>query len=261
MSERTARKHQRVPTGAPARTTAEMELQIGLTFVKVGTCALPSAIMPAASSSDALIRAIRARPAVSRRLIVDAKTEQLPATLIGLWHKDAIIYQLHVKSFFDKAQRRTASWRLSRINLKLDYIGDLGVNAILAFAVLSFATTGRWLRRHQRLSYRSPRLRHALPTSASWSARRCARKIRVITDLVVNHTHRISTRGFQRARRGKAGIFFWRNFYVWADSDQRFAGTRVIFVDTERSNWTWDAVAGAYYWAPFLLASARFEFR
>jgi maltose alpha-D-glucosyltransferase/alpha-amylase len=63
-------------------------------------------------------------------------------------------------------------------------------------------------------------------------------------------THRISTLGFQRARSAKPGSP-WRNFYVWSDNDQRFPGTRILFVDAERSNWTWDAVARAYYWHRF----------
>src|SRR5438045_1608394 len=55
---------------------------------------------------------------------------------------------------------------------------------------------------------------------------------------------------FQRARRSKPGSA-WRDYYVWSDTDQKYAGTRIIFIDTERSNWTWDAVAGAYYWHRF----------
>ena len=76
-----------------------------------------------------------------------------------------------------------------------------------------------------------------------------ARNIRVITELVVNHTSDQHP-WFQRARRAKP-TSPWRNFYVWSRTDQKYAGTRIIFVDTERSNWTWDPVAGAYYWHRF----------
>jgi maltose alpha-D-glucosyltransferase/alpha-amylase len=76
-----------------------------------------------------------------------------------------------------------------------------------------------------------------------------ARGIRVITELVVNHTSDQHP-WFQRARRAKPGSA-WRDFYVWSDTDQKYTGTRIIFLDTERSNWTWDPVANAYYWHRF----------
>src|SRR6266567_6235252 len=76
-----------------------------------------------------------------------------------------------------------------------------------------------------------------------------ARGIRVITELVVNHTSDQHP-WFQRARRAKPGSPL-RNFYVWSDNDQKYAGTRIIFIDAERSNWAWDPVAGAYYWHRF----------
>ena len=66
---------------------------------------------------------------------------------------------------------------------------------------------------------------------------------------VVNHTL-TSIHGFSAARRAKPGSPL-RNFYVWSDNDRKYAGTRIIFIDTERSNWTWDAVAEAYYWHRF----------
>ena len=87
------------------------------------------------------------------------------------------------------------------------------------------------------------------PTFASLSVKRTHRGIRVITELVVNHTSDQHP-WFQRARRAKPGSP-WRNYYVWSDTDQKYSGTRIIFLDTERSNWTWDPVAGAYYWHRF----------
>ena len=76
-----------------------------------------------------------------------------------------------------------------------------------------------------------------------------ARGMRVITELVVNHTSDQHP-WFQRARRAKPGSVY-RDFYVWSNDDRKYAGTRIIFVDTQRSNWTWDEVAGAYYWHRF----------
>ncbi|HVT36702.1 MAG TPA: maltose alpha-D-glucosyltransferase, partial [Nevskiaceae bacterium] len=75
------------------------------------------------------------------------------------------------------------------------------------------------------------------------------RGLRIITELVINHTSDQHP-WFQRARRAKPGSVA-RNFYVWSDTDQKYQGTRIIFIDTERSNWTWDPVANAYYWHRF----------
>src|SRR5690606_33180720 len=75
------------------------------------------------------------------------------------------------------------------------------------------------------------------------------RGLRVITELVVNHTSD-QHRWFQRARHAKPGSK-WRDYYVWSDTDEKYEGTRIIFLDTETSNWTWDPVAKAYYWHRF----------
>ena len=87
------------------------------------------------------------------------------------------------------------------------------------------------------------------PTSSHFVREAHARGIRVITELVINHTSDQHP-WFQRARHAKPGSPS-RNFYVWSDTDQKYSGTRIIFVDTERSNWTWDPVANAYYWHRF----------
>ena len=75
------------------------------------------------------------------------------------------------------------------------------------------------------------------------------RGMRVITELVINHTSDQHP-WFQRARVAPAGSIE-RDFYVWSDTDTRYRGTRIIFIDTESSNWTWDPVAKAYYWHRF----------
>ncbi len=75
------------------------------------------------------------------------------------------------------------------------------------------------------------------------------RNLRVITELVINHTSDQHP-WFQKARRAKRGSKA-RDFYVWSDSDEKYDGTRIIFLDTEKSNWTWDPVAGQYYWHRF----------
>src|SRR3546814_18630008 len=75
------------------------------------------------------------------------------------------------------------------------------------------------------------------------------RGLRIITELVINHTSD-QHRWFQRARHARPGSP-WRDYYVWSDSDQQYGGTRIIFTDTEKSNWAWDPVAQAYYWHRF----------
>src|SRR5438045_1162906 len=75
------------------------------------------------------------------------------------------------------------------------------------------------------------------------------RGLRVSTELVINHTSDQHP-WFQRARHAKPGSNA-RDFYVWSDNDQKYAGTRIIFIDTEKSNWTWDTVAGSYFWHRF----------
>ena len=95
--------------------------------------------------------------------------------------------------------------------------------------------------------------------SKRFCAKRIAAGLRVITELVLNHTSDQHP-WFQRARRAPAGSKF-RDYYVWNDTPDKYKGTRIIFKDTEISNWTWDAVANAYYWHRFLFASAGFEFR
>jgi maltose alpha-D-glucosyltransferase/alpha-amylase len=162
-----------------------------------------------------------------------------------LWYKDAIIYQLHVKSFFDSNNDGVGDF--PGLVSKLDYIGDLGATAIW---LLPFYPSPRLDDGYDISDYRAvhpdygtmANLRHFINAAHT-------RGIRVITELVINHT---SDRHpwFQRARRAKPGSAA-RDFYVWSDNDQKYAGTRIIFLDTERSNWTWDPVAGGYFWHRF----------
>jgi maltose alpha-D-glucosyltransferase / alpha-amylase len=181
---------------------------------------------------------------------VDAKTHpKTRPTIIThddeLWYKDAIIYQLHVKSFFDGNGDGIGDFH--GLIAKLDYIRDLGVNAIwlLPFYPSPLLDDG-----YDISEYRATHPDYGTLSDFRQFIRAAhARGMRVITELVVNHTSDQHP-WFQRARRAKAGSA-WRDFYVWSDTDQKYAGTRIIFVDVERSNWTWDPVAGAYYWHRF----------
>src|ERR1700680_1661395 len=168
-----------------------------------------------------------------------------PVAADPLWYKDAIIYQLHVKAFFDTTDDGIGDFQ--GLTRKLDYLVDLGVTALwlLPFYPSPLRDDG-----YDIADYRSIDPAYGTMSDVRTFVRAAHRRgLRVITELVVNHTSDQHP-WFQRARTAKPGSS-WRNFYVWSDNDQRFAATRVIFVDTERSNWTWDAVAGAYYWHRF----------
>ena len=162
-----------------------------------------------------------------------------------LWYKDAIIYQVHVKSFFDANNDGVGDF--AGLAAKLDYVAELGVNTIW---LLPFYPSPRLDDGYDISDYRGVHPDYGtLSDVKRFIAAAHARGIRVITELVVNHTSDQHP-WFQRARRSKPGSVY-RDFYVWSDTDQKYAGTRIIFVDTERSNWTWDAEAGAYYWHRF----------
>ena len=162
-----------------------------------------------------------------------------------LWYKDAIIYQLHIKSFFDSNDDGVGDF--PGLTSKLDYIAELGVNTIwlLPFYPSPLLDDG-----YDVSDYRNVHSDYGTLADFRHFVRQAhARGMRVITDFVVNHTSDQHP-WFQRARRAKRGSPL-RNFYVWSDNDQKYAGTRIIFIDTERSNWTWDPVADAYYWHRF----------
>ena len=131
---------------------------------------------------------------------------------------------------------------------KLDYVKDLGVNAIWLLPFYPSPLQGRRLRR-RRLPQRPSAVRHArrLPRIS------CARRTAAICGSSPNWsstTPPTSTPGSRR-RAARPLARAKRNYYVWSDSDQKYAGTRIIFTDTETSNWTWDPVAKAYYWHRF----------
>ena len=130
---------------------------------------------------------------------------------------------------------------------KLDYIAELGVNTIW---LLPFYPSPRLDDGYDIAEYRAVHPDYGTMADVKrFIAAAHARGLRVITELVINHTSDQHP-WFQRARKAKPGSPA-RNFYVWSDTDQKYAGTRIIFLDTEQSNWTWDPVAGAYYWHRF----------
>jgi maltose alpha-D-glucosyltransferase/alpha-amylase len=172
-------------------------------------------------------------------------TEAAPLVGDPLWYKDAIVYQLHVKAFFDSTDDGIGDFQ--GLTRKLDYLADLGVSALwlLPFYPSPLRDDG-----YDIADYRGVNPAYGgLSDFRAFVRAAHTRGMRVITELVINHTSDQHP-WFQRARRAKAGSF-WRNYYVWSDTDQKFLGTRIIFLDAESSNWGWDPVAKAYYWHRF----------
>ena len=162
-----------------------------------------------------------------------------------LWYKDAIIYQLHIKSFFDANNDGIGDF--AGLIARLDYIAELGVNTIW---LLPFYPSPRLDDGYDIADYRGVHPDYGtLAEVKRFIAAAHAKGIRVIAELVVNHTSDQHP-WFQRARLSKPGSIN-RDFYVWSPDDRKYAGTRIIFVDSERSNWTWDETARAYYWHRF----------
>lgn len=161
------------------------------------------------------------------------------------WYKDAIIYQLHVKSFFDANGDGIGDF--PGLMAKLDYVVSLGVNVLW---LLPFYPSPRLDDGYDISAYKAVHPDYGTTSDVKRFIKAAHdRGLRVITELVINHTSDQHP-WFQRARLAKPGSAH-RNFYVWSDNDQLYSGTRIIFLDTERSNWTWDATAGAYFWHRF----------
>ena len=162
-----------------------------------------------------------------------------------LWYKDAVIYQLHVKSFFDADDDGIGDFK--GLEQKLDYIKNLGATCIwlLPFFPSPLRDDG-----YDIADYRNVNPAYGTMRDFREFVRAAhERDIRVLIELVINHTSDQHP-WFQRARLAKRGSAL-RDYYVWSDSDARYAEARIIFTDTETSNWTWDPVAKQYYWHRF----------
>ena len=162
-----------------------------------------------------------------------------------LWYKDAVIYQLHVKAFFDSNGDGLGDFH--GLIEKLDYVRDLGVNTLwlLPFYPSPMKDDG-----YDVSDYNNVHPQYGTRNDLRTLMREAHRRgLRVITELVINHTSDQHP-WFQAARRAPPGSSK-RNFYVWSDSDKKYDKTRIIFTDTEVSNWTWDPVAKAFYWHRF----------
>jgi maltose alpha-D-glucosyltransferase / alpha-amylase len=161
-----------------------------------------------------------------------------------LWYKDAIFYEVHVRAFKDGNEDGIGDFQ--GLTQKLDYLKELGVDCLwlLPFYPSPLKDDG-----YDVSDYRG--VHPAYGTMADFERFLDAahgRGIRVISDLVVNHTSDQHA-WFQAGRRDPASPF--RDYYVWSDTDQRYRDARIIFIDSEPSNWSWDPVAKAYFWHRF----------
>jgi len=162
-----------------------------------------------------------------------------------LWYKDAIVYELHVRAFYDSDGDGVGDFR--GLTEKLDYLQDLGVTAIwlLPFYPSPLKDDG-----YDMSDYTGVHPDYGTLRDFQMFLREAHRRgLRVITELVLNHTSDQHP-WFQRSRRAPPGSRR-RDSYVWSDSPDKYREARIIFKDFESSNWTWDPLAKAYYWHRF----------
>ena len=174
----------------------------------------------------------------SREMTVGEATDEL-------WYKDAIIYQLHVKAFADSNNDGIGDF--AGLTEKLGYLQDLGVTTLwlLPFYPSPGRDDGYDIADYGDIN---PDF-GTMKDFRRFIQEAKKRGLRVITELVINHTSDQHD-WFKRARRSDPKSSA-RNWYVWSDTDQKYQGTRIIFTDTEKSNWTWDPEAGQFYWHRF----------
>ena len=162
-----------------------------------------------------------------------------------LWYKDAIIYELPVRSFFDGDGDGAGDFR--GLTQRLDYLQELGVTALW---LLPFCASPGKDGGYDISDFTAIHPAYGTLKDFKTFAREAHRRgLRVITELVVNHTSDQHP-WFQNARRDRPDGR-WRQYYVWSDNPEKYRGVRIIFKDFEPSNWSWDPVAKAYYWHRF----------
>jgi maltose alpha-D-glucosyltransferase/alpha-amylase len=169
-----------------------------------------------------------------------AMTDRVPT----LWYKDAIIYQLHVRTFCDSNNDGIGDF--PGLMQKLDYLQSLGINALwlMPFFPSPLRDDG-----YDIADYTSVHKNYgSLEDFKAFLEAAHNRGIRIIIELVLNHTSDQHA-WFQEARSSRESPK--RDWYVWSDTDDRYKGARIIFLDTEMSNWAWDPISKSYYWHRF----------
>jgi maltose alpha-D-glucosyltransferase/alpha-amylase len=168
----------------------------------------------------------------------------LPLQKDNLWYKDAVIYQLHVRTFSDSNADGIGDF--AGLTQRIDYLQELGVTAIwlLPFYPSPLRDDG-----YDIADYCSVNPTYgSLDDFKAFLNAAHSRGIRVIIELVVNHTSDQHP-WFKEARSSRDNPK--RDWYVWSDTDTRYSGVPIVFVDTETSNWAWDPVSKSYYWHRF----------
>src|ERR1700683_691534 len=161
-----------------------------------------------------------------------------------LWYKDAVIYELHVRAFKDSNGDGIGDF--PGLIQRLDYLQDLGVTCLwlLPFFPSPLKDDGYDISDYMNVHS----MYGTMDDFKAFLAAAHERDLQVMIELVVNHTSDQHP-WFQAARQSPAAPE--RDFYVWSDTDQKYKDARIIFTDTERSNWTWDPVANQFYWHRF----------
>jgi maltose alpha-D-glucosyltransferase/alpha-amylase len=161
-----------------------------------------------------------------------------------LWYKDAIFYQVYVRAFFDS--NGDGHGDIKGLTEKLDYLQVLGVNCLWLMPIYPspLKDDGYDIADYYNIAKTFGTLKDF--TELLNAAH--ARDIRIIMDLVLNHTSDQHP-WFQASRADRNSPY--RNYYVWSDTDQKYEDARIVFLDTEPSNWTWDEKAGQYFWHRF----------
>jgi maltose alpha-D-glucosyltransferase/alpha-amylase len=168
----------------------------------------------------------------------------LPLKQDVLWYKDAIIYQVHVRAFYDSNGDGIGDFQ--GLEQKLDYLQELGINAIwlMPFFPSPLRDDG-----YDIADYNSVHSSYgSLEDFKKFLGSAHDRGIRVIIEMVLNHTSDQHP-WFQESRSSQDNPR--RDWYVWSDTDTRYKGARIIFLDTEMSNWAWDPISKSYYWHRF----------
>lgn len=171
-----------------------------------------------------------------------------------LWYKDAIIYEVHVRCFYDSNGDGIGDF--AGLTAKLDYLQDLGITAIwlLPFYPSPLKDDGYDISNYTEIH---PSF-GTLKDFRKFLKEAKARGLRVITELVMNHTSDQHP-WFQKARKSKEKSKA-REFYVWSDTPEKYQEARIIFQDFEKSNWTFDSEAQKYFWHRFYSSQPDLNF-
>ena len=161
-----------------------------------------------------------------------------------LWYRKAIFYEMYVRAFCDS--NNDGHGDLRGAAMKLDYLQHLGVDCVWLMPLYPSPLKddgydiSDYYNIHEQYG--------TLEDLKLFVEEAHKRGIRIILDLVLNHTSDQHP-WFQAARADRSSPY--RDYYVWSDTDQKFQDARIIFLDTEKSNWSWDEQAGQYFWHRF----------